>query len=143
MVPFPNNVCNAGHEFCMKSYINNAGQRFCTKLFLQSLGSGLGFHNLFFQNFRRFTVLAVLQPLEIPLFSEKPISSRSASSSDLRQISLLERLTKTHQIWNLLEVGRIGAVHLLKDRDIGVWKEDIITEKSLNFRHPEYFSNYP
>ena len=61
-----------------------------------------------------------LQPLEIPLFSEKPISSRSASSSDLRQISLNERLTKTHQIWNLPEVGRIGAVHLLKDRDIGV-----------------------
>lgn len=62
----------------------------------------------------------VQKPLEIPLFSEKPISSRSASSSDLRQISLNERLTKTHQIWNLPEVGRIGAVHLLKDRDIGV-----------------------
>ena len=60
------------------------------------------------------------QPLEIPTFAEKLGSSRSTSSSDLRQISLLERLTKTHQIWNLPEVGRIGAVHLLKDRDTGV-----------------------
>ena len=81
-----------------------------------------------------FTIFIVFQPLEIPLFSEKPISSRSASSSDLRQISLLERLTKTHQIWNLLEVGRIGAVHLLKDREIGVGiKSLIINTHTPNF----------
>ena len=47
-------------------------------------------------------------------------ASRSTSGSDLRQISVLERLTKTHPIWYLPQVGRSGAVHLLKDRDTGV-----------------------
>ncbi|XP_052767431.1 uncharacterized protein LOC128208118 isoform X3 [Mya arenaria] len=47
--------------------------------------------------------------------------SQSTSGSDLRQISVLERLSKTHSIWLLPQVGRSGAVHLLKNRDVGIF----------------------
>jgi len=50
----------------------------------------------------------------------QPCLSRSTSGSNLRQISLLERLNSTLAIWCLSQVGRTGAVHFLKDRDTGV-----------------------
>ncbi|XP_060570576.1 uncharacterized protein LOC132728894 isoform X3 [Ruditapes philippinarum] len=60
--------------------------------------------------------------LELPVYPEKQTSlSRSTSGSDLRQITVLERLTKTHPIWFLPQVGRSGAVHLLKNRDTGIF----------------------
>ena len=63
----------------------------------------------------------IFQALELPVYPEKQASlSRSTSGSDLRQITVLERLTKTHPIWFLPQVGRSGAVHLLKNRDTGV-----------------------
>ncbi|KAL4238463.1 E3 ubiquitin protein ligase rin2 [Mactra antiquata] len=61
----------------------------------------------------------VLEPAVYP--DKQQSLSRSTSGSDLRQITVLERLTKTHPIWYLPQVGRSGAVHLLKDRDIGIF----------------------
>ena len=48
------------------------------------------------------------------------LDSDSHSSGDLRPISLVERLAKTHCIWLLTQMSRAGAVHLLKDRETGV-----------------------
>lgn len=61
--------------------------------------------------------------LDLPTYppDKQASPSRSTSGSDLRQITLLERLTKTHPIWFLPTVGRSGAVHLLKNRDIGIF----------------------
>ena len=48
------------------------------------------------------------------------LDSNNDSSGDLRPISLVERLAKTHCIWLLTQMSRAGAVHLLKDRETGV-----------------------
>ncbi|XP_041351460.1 uncharacterized protein LOC121370362 [Gigantopelta aegis] len=50
-------------------------------------------------------------------------TSATSESTDpsLRPITLLERISKTHSIWLLPEIGRTGAVHLLKDRDTGTF----------------------
>ena len=58
------------------------------------------------------------QALEIPSYPDN--GSDPLSDSDHRPINFLERLSKTHPIWLLSEIGRSGAVHLLKDREIGV-----------------------
>lgn len=57
--------------------------------------------------------------LEIPSNSDN--GSDPLSDSDHRPINFLERLSKTHPIWFLPEIGRSGAVHLLKDREIGTF----------------------
>ncbi|XP_060062844.1 uncharacterized protein LOC132543369 [Ylistrum balloti] len=58
--------------------------------------------------------------LEIPAYPEKTQTSESDScGSEGRSISFVERLTKTFAIWYLPDVGRSGAIHLLKDRDPG------------------------
>lgn len=58
--------------------------------------------------------------LEIPTYPDRVQTSGSDScGSEGRNISFLERLTKTHAIWYLSDIGRSGAVHLLKDRDPG------------------------
>ncbi|XP_071078519.1 protein sprint-like isoform X3 [Haliotis cracherodii] len=69
---------------------------------------------------------------EMPLYHVEQVvkkhGMRSASNSplsdnvadlDQRPISLFERLSKTHAIWLLPDIGRSGAVHLLKDRVTG------------------------
>ncbi|XP_021359984.1 uncharacterized protein LOC110454668 isoform X2 [Mizuhopecten yessoensis] len=58
--------------------------------------------------------------LEIPTYPERAQTSGSDScGSHGRSIPFEERLTKTHAIWYLPDVGRSGAIHLLKDRDPG------------------------
>lgn len=57
--------------------------------------------------------------LEIPSYPDN--GSDPLSDSDHRPINFLERLSKTHPIWLLSEIGRSGAVHLLKDREIGTF----------------------
>ncbi|KAL8619629.1 hypothetical protein ACOMHN_019684 [Nucella lapillus] len=43
------------------------------------------------------------------------------SSGEVRPVNLAERLAKTHCIWLLTQMSRAGAVHLLKDRETGVF----------------------
>ncbi|XP_053399353.1 uncharacterized protein LOC128557001 isoform X3 [Mercenaria mercenaria] len=85
--------------------------------------------------------------LELPVYPEKQASvSRSTSGSDLRQITVLERLTKTHPIWFLPQVGRTGAVHLLKNRETGIFivrksSRDDIMALSVQFPNQECTQN--
>ncbi|XP_052273588.1 uncharacterized protein LOC127873694 isoform X4 [Dreissena polymorpha] len=94
----------------------------------------------------QFDVFGLLQSraLEGSGYPERqPSPSRSSTSgSDHRQITLLERLQKTHPIWFLPKVGRNGAVHLLKDRDIGVFivrasSQDKVMALSVQFPDPK------
>ncbi|KAL8608291.1 hypothetical protein ACOMHN_042158 [Nucella lapillus] len=48
-------------------------------------------------------------------------SSASPEGGERRPISLVERLATTHSIWLLAQMSRTGAVHLLKDRQTGVF----------------------
>ncbi|XP_056021245.1 uncharacterized protein LOC130054716 isoform X3 [Ostrea edulis] len=66
------------------------------------------------------------QGLEIPsIINESevnlPIRTCSETNLEQRHISFHERLTKTHPIWYLPDIGRSGAVHLLKDREPGTF----------------------
>ncbi|CAG5124874.1 unnamed protein product, partial [Candidula unifasciata] len=45
----------------------------------------------------------------------------SSSMDELRPISIVERLIKTNSIWLLATMSRAGAVHILKDRETGVF----------------------
>ncbi|KAK3093565.1 hypothetical protein FSP39_017349, partial [Pinctada imbricata] len=56
--------------------------------------------------------------LQIPVY---PDISNSDPISESRAINFEERLTKTHSIWFLPDIGRSGAVHLLKDREPGTF----------------------
>ncbi|XP_022332135.2 protein sprint-like isoform X3 [Crassostrea virginica] len=50
-----------------------------------------------------------------------PVRTCSETNLEQRHISFQERLTKTHAIWYLPDIGRSGAVHLLKDREPGTF----------------------
>lgn len=50
-----------------------------------------------------------------------PVRTCSETNLEQRHISFQERLTKTHPIWYLPDIGRSGAVHLLKDREPGTF----------------------
>ncbi|XP_067659967.1 protein sprint-like isoform X2 [Haliotis asinina] len=60
----------------------------------------------------------VQQVVKHEVRTASPLSDKVADV-DQRSISLLERLSKTHTIWLLPDIGRSGAVHLLKDRETG------------------------
>lgn len=60
-------------------------------------------------------------------------SSDNVADLDQRPISLFERLSKTHAIWLLPDIGRSGAVHLLKDRVTGVgWFKGWMDRETLS-----------
>ncbi|XP_061172752.1 uncharacterized protein LOC133182059 [Saccostrea echinata] len=66
------------------------------------------------------------QGLQIPsIINESevglPIRTCSETNLEQRHLSFHERLTKTHPIWHLPDIGRSGAVHLLKDREPGTF----------------------
>lgn len=54
-----------------------------------------------------------------------PVRTCSETNLEQRHISFQERLTKTHPIWYLPDIGRSGAVHLLKDREPGVRESNV------------------
>ncbi|XP_064600127.1 uncharacterized protein LOC135466527 isoform X2 [Liolophura sinensis] len=59
------------------------------------------------------------QSLQIPQYDKASTDTVVTEDTKLRPITTLERLTKTHPIWFLTDIGRMGAVHLLKDRQAG------------------------
>ncbi|XP_076463753.1 uncharacterized protein LOC143295940 isoform X2 [Babylonia areolata] len=66
------------------------------------------------------TTAATMTP-PYPAPAARSHDNESVSSGELRPVNLAERLAKTHSIWLLTQMSRAGAVHLLKDRETGVF----------------------
>lgn len=84
----------------------------------------------------RLILLCFIQSQQIPnIINESevngPVRTCSETNLEQRHISFQERLTKTHAIWYLPDIGRSGAVHLLKDREPGVRTQSNTTLKSI------------
>ncbi|XP_070181044.1 protein sprint-like isoform X2 [Littorina saxatilis] len=73
------------------------------------------------KNLDTTTTATMTTPMLIAAHGNSSHDNESHSGSDLRPISLVERLAKTHSIWLLTQMSRAGAVHLLKDRETGVF----------------------
>ncbi|KAK7477736.1 hypothetical protein BaRGS_00031024, partial [Batillaria attramentaria] len=67
------------------------------------------------------TTATMTPPMAASMGSRDGDSYGGHSSGELRPLSLVERLAKTHSIWLLTQMSRAGAVHLLKDRETGVF----------------------
>ncbi|PVD26166.1 hypothetical protein C0Q70_13835 [Pomacea canaliculata] len=67
------------------------------------------------------TTSTMTPPMPTTISSQDGDSHVGPSGGELRPISTVERLSKTHSIWLLTQMSRAGAVHLLKDRETGVF----------------------